>query len=187
VKGAGYEFVIAKATQGTDNVQATFPAYRDRVRSTGMRFGAYHFLDWTQDPVAQAQHFLSVYTPKSGDLPPMLDCEACTVSPTAAIMQMTSFLENVEPKLGGAKMLLYMSYSFPTDHLNGGSDFSGHPLFVAAYNDDLDPPVPTAWKAATFWQWTDSAQITGISGNVDGDRFLGTSAELEALTLKGLP
>ncbi len=187
VKSSGHSFGISKATQSTDNVQTTFAGNMSSMRANGMVAGAYHFLSWHTDPVAQAQHFLSVYKPQNGDLPPALDCEACDVSADAAIAQMAKFLQTVEPHLGGARMLLYMSYSFPSGNLNGGSDFSGHPLWVAAYNSDPTPPVPPPWQNVVMWQYTDALQVAGISGGVDGDRFVGTLADLKAFALKNLP
>lgn len=185
-RASGLTFAIAKATQGTHNVQDTFASNLAGMRAAGLTAGAYHFLDWNVDPVAQAQHFLSVYRPQNGDLPPTLDCEACTVRSNDAIASIAAFLRTVEPHLGGARMLLYLSYSFPDDHLNGGSGFSGHPLWVAAYNSDPNPPVPAAWAKATMWQWTDHASVPGVSGPVDGDRFCGSIADLHAFTLRGI-
>jgi lysozyme len=184
VKASGYSFAIAKATQGVGNIQSTFAGNLSGIRAVGMIAGAYHFLDWNQDPVAQAKHFLSVYTPRAGDLPPTLDCEACTVDSAAAIAQVSGFIHEIEPHLNGARILLYMSYSFPQDSLEGGSGFSGHPLWVAAYNDAAEPPVPDAWTKATIWQWSDAGKVGGIEGSVDLDKFVGTLDELKAFALK---
>lgn len=184
VRAAGYSFAIAKATEGTGNTQATFHTNLAGVRVSGMTFGAYHFLDWLEDPVAQAQHFLSVYSPRPGDLPPTLDCEACTVGSAAAVAQVSGFIDEVEKHLKGARCLLYMSYSFAGDSLQGGSGFAGHPLFVAAYSETAEPPVPAAWSHATIWQWNDTGHVSGIAGDVDLDRFVGTLDDLKAFVLK---
>lgn len=194
VKNAGYSFAIAKATEGTGNVQTSFAHNISGIRAAGMVAGAYHFLSWTSDPAAQAEHFLSVYTPKNGDLPPVLDCEACTVSPAAAIAQISGFLQAVEPRLAGARMILYMSFSFPTDHLNGGSGFSGHPLWVAAYNNDGQPPVPAAWTndKVVLWQYSDGSipqtqpPIAALGTSVDRNRFIGDLNALRAFTVRNL-
>jgi len=191
VQSGGYGFVYDKATEGLYSNQDDFADYRARTKSIGLPFGAYHYLTWSSDPVAQANHFLSVYAPANGDLPPMLDCEACAIGPDAAIEQVSKFLQTVEPHLGGHKMLLYMSYSFPGDHLQGGSGFSGHPLWVAAYNDDpFTSNIPQAWAGKSpgclFWQYSDDLTVPGIPGGVDGDRFEGDAAELQALCLSGL-
>ena len=183
VHASGYSFAIAKATEGTGNVQSTFGGNIAAIRAVGMVAGAYHFLDWNEDPVAQAHHFLSVYTPKPGDLPPTLDCEACTVSSAAAVAQVSGFIDEVERHLSGRRMLLYFSYSFPADHLEGGSAFGGHDIWVAAYSSAAEPPVPDAWEKATIWQWSETGSVGGISGDVDLDRFVGTLDDLKAFCL----
>ena len=43
------------------------------------------------------------------------------------------------------------------------------------------PRVPGGWPTWTFWQRTSSGSVSGISGNVDMNRFNGTTAQLAAL------
>lgn len=198
VRNAGYSFAIAKATQSTGNVQASFPHNISGIRAAGMVAGAYHFLSWTTDPAAQAEHFLSNYTPRNGDLPPTLDCEAVPqgMASDACVNQISRFLEAYERHLHGARMMLYMSFSFPDDHLNGGTGFSGHPLWVAAYNSstDVSGVTPDAWKKGkvAMWQFSDGAiphpqpAIDGLGVNIDRNRFIGDVGALHAFTLKGL-
>ena len=199
VKDSGYSFAIAKATQGAGDVQTSFAHNIDGIRAAGMIAGAYHFLSWEDDPAAQAANFLSVYTPRNGDLPPALDCEAVPAgtSSDTCIAQISGFLEAVEPHLKGARMLLYMSYSFPSGYLNGGTDFGGHPLWVAAYNDDsYESNIPPAWAGKTpgmvMWQYSDGSipttqpPIAGLGSSIDRDRFIGDLDALKAFTLKNL-
>jgi GH25 family lysozyme M1 (1,4-beta-N-acetylmuramidase) len=186
VRSAGYSFAIARATEGALYQDPQFARNITGIRAAGMVAGAYHYLSWLTPAKPQAASFLRAYKPIDGDLPPMLDIEDCTVGAEEAIAQISAFLAEVEPHLNGAKMLLYMSLTFPDTFLAGGSDFSGHPLNVAAYNSDPEPTVPAAWAKATMWQWSDKGRLPGISGNVDLDRFVGTLDELKAFTLKGI-
>jgi lysozyme len=199
VKASGYSFAIAKATQGTGNVQTSFAHNISGIRDAGMIAGAYHFLSWESDPRAQGAHFLSVYTPRKGDIPPALDCEAVPagMSSGACISQISGFLNAVEPHLGGARMLLYMSFSFPSDNLNGGTDFSGHPVWIAAYNTDpFASNVPPAWVGKTpgmvMWQYSDGSipapqpPIAGLGSSIDRDRFNGDIDALKAFTLQNV-
>lgn len=194
LKDAGIGFVVCKATQGTGNVQDSFADYMSRARSVGMVAGAYHFLEWNVDPVAQAHHFLDVYDPRDGDLPPTLDCEACTVDSATAIIHIASWLRTVEAQLHGQRCLLYMSYSFPADHLAGGNGFSGHPLWIAAYESlekGFADVTPAAWspERVKLWQFSDGAGLAplpGISNPVDRDVFNGSLDDLRAFTLQGV-
>jgi GH25 family lysozyme M1 (1,4-beta-N-acetylmuramidase) len=91
-------------------------------------------------------------------------------------------------------MLLYMSYSFPADHLNGGGGFAGHPLWVAAYEDPAHgfaDVTPEAWSngRVPFWQYSDGTgqnPVPGIGADdgVDRDLFNGSAADLAAFTLR---
>jgi lysozyme len=184
VHAAGYSFAIAKATEGTGNTQETFAGNLAAIRAVGMVAGAYHFLDWNEDPIAQAHHFLSVYTPRKGDLPPTLDCEACTCDSAQAVSKVSAFIGEVEKHLSGRRMLLYFSASFPGDHLQGGSGFSGHPVWVAAYNNDPAPPTIAGVGQIKLWQYSESGHVNGISGAVDLDRFVGTLSDLKAFALQ---
>jgi len=200
----GIGFAISKATEGTGNVQDTFAGNRDRARSISMIFGAYHFLSWDADPVAQAEHFLSVYTPKNGDLPPMIDCEAFPGGDgpdsefakasdaqkaawrAQADAVMAGFNAVVEPRLGGSRCLLYANYANLQEQRFTTDNFAGHLLFIAEYNSSPEPSIPCTWTKATFWQYSGSGTVPGITGEVDRDRFLGSAEELAALTLKGI-
>lgn len=199
VKSSGYSFAIAKASQGTTDVQSSFGHNINGIRAAGMTAGAYHFLSWEDDPAAQAAHFRSAYTPRNGDIPPALDCEAVPagMSSDAVIAQISGFLEAYEPHLAGARMLLYMSFSFPSESLNGGSGFSGHPVWIAAYNTDpFDSNIPPAWVGKTpgmvMWQYSDGSipstqpPIAGLGTSIDRDRFNGDLDALKAFTLKTL-
>jgi hypothetical protein len=42
------------------------------------------------------------------------------------------------------------------------------------------PPLIGGWSDHTMWQYTDRAKISGISGGVDRNRFMGSAAELAA-------
>jgi lysozyme len=184
VEQSGRQFVYAKATEGIDNVQETFHDYSQRVRLVdGLFLGAYHFMDWNVDPVAQANHFLSVYTPQAGDLPPALDCEAFDeTNPYDVTDAISAFLKVVEPHLYGSRMILYTFWDAIQIQSFLTSYFSGHLLWLAEPGVEL-PDVPQTWKEPTFWQY-DAQIVPGIDIATDLDRFLGTSEQLANLTMK---
>lgn len=186
VHDAGYSFASAKATEGTGNVQDTFAANCAGIEAADMLMCAYHFMDWTQDGVAQAEHFLSVYQPKTGDLPPMLDCEGTTnLAPMEAVDKIAAFIHRVE-EVTKKRCLLYMGYYFWQDALGATDGFDGHPLWLAQYVADPNidaPSIPHVWPGMTFWQYSETGNVAGISP-CDLDWFIGDINALRALRLE---
>jgi hypothetical protein len=62
----------------------------------------------------------------------------------------------------------------------GTAAFTRFPLWLAYYNPRVYPPLIGGWSEHTMWQYTDRAKISGISGGVDRNRFMGSAAELAA-------
>ena len=84
VRRQGYEFVIAKATQGQGVQDAQFHAFREEAQSLGMLFAAYHFLHSDSSPRAQADN-LAEQLNGAINIPVMIDCEPTKgSSPTLA-------------------------------------------------------------------------------------------------------
>jgi len=198
-RASGYcTFGYAKATQGTDNVQETFARNMTAMRAAGVIPGAYHFFDFAVNATAQAQHFLSVYQQRSGDLPPMLDLEynvddngeplcnadgtlpGCT--PAMAVTAVSTWLGAVE-RVTGRRCVLYCNKYFWIEAMGNSDGFSGHPLWIAAYTGAAPPEIPSVWTTYTFWQYSGSGTVPGFADKVDQDYFNGTLAELQALRL----
>ena len=57
---SGVKGVIHKATQGGGIVDQSYATRRKMALAAGLKWGAYHFFDFTASPVVQATHFLSV-------------------------------------------------------------------------------------------------------------------------------
>jgi len=193
VKSAGVDFAMIKATQGTYNTQTTFAANWSGSKAAGLYRSAYHFFDPTEDGAAQAQHFLSVLgTPQPDDMPAMLDIECpdgdanCLyqgasgqASASDIFTRMWAWIDAVE-KATGKKPIIY---TFGSYFSSNGIDTTGlppYPLFIA------DPTggatncfnVPAPWNSAVIWQYSWTGTVSGISGQVDRDRFIGTLAQL---------
>jgi lysozyme len=201
VADSGVHFAMIKATQGTDDTQETFAANWSGARDAGVRRGAYHFFDPTDDGAAQARRFLAAVGPLApGDLPPMLDIEcpdgdsdclgtgASGSAPAAAIAQrMWDWIDDVEAATATRPIV----YTFATYFESNGIDTSGldaYPLFLA--QPARVPPasaacvtVPDPWSKATMWQYSWSGRVPGIGPTVDLDRFLGSPDDLQALAI----
>jgi hypothetical protein len=153
------------------------------------------------DAVAEADWFVSVAKPQTGELAPVLDLEHTGgLSPLSLRAWASAWLDEVWRQVG-ARPTIYTSPSFWRRSLRDSSVFAGlgSRLWVAHWHVAA-PRVPAAnWGASgwSFWQWTNCSHVPGIRGCVDGDRFRGGSAaaavlappplSIEPPTISGVP
>jgi lysozyme len=169
------DFAYAKATEGETFADDQFARNWQTMKLRSVPRGAYHFFRFAGDPIRQADHFISVVQPEKGDLLPMVDVEVDdgVKSIDAKVGALASFIGRVEKALGGRRMVIYTGYGFWNGSMGGSDAFSGHPLWIAEYNSDLQPALPAGWNSWSIWQYSDAGSIPGIAGNVDLDRLNG--------------
>lgn len=177
----GVTFAIIKATEGTTFVDNHFATNWTNTRANGIVHGAYHFFRPKSDPVAQADFFVNVAgSPKSGDLPPVIDLEVTdglTAAQVAAGAR--TFLQRVQQKTGRVPMI-YTSVRVFNSLLGGPPGFNPYPLWVANWNVRC-PNIPNPpWTRWTFWQSSATGTVAGFGDPVDVDSFNGTFADLMA-------
>ena len=63
VKAAGIVGVIHKSSQGGAVVDQGYASRRKLALACGLKWGAYHFFDFSASPEAQAAHFLLQHDP----------------------------------------------------------------------------------------------------------------------------
>jgi len=172
VKNDGYSFAFVKATEGTGFTDQQFAQNWQGTKNAGVVRGAYHYFHPDLDPVAQANHFINtIGTLAPNDLPPVLDLEhADNLSATTVLSKAQQWLDVVE-NTTGRKPIVYTYPSFWKDNLGNTQQFSDYPLWIANYTSASGPIVPGGWKNWTFWQYSDSGRVNGISGNVDLNKF----------------
>jgi lysozyme len=200
VADGGIAFAMIKATQGTYDTQSTFAANWLGAERAGVRRGAYHFFDPTEDGAAQAQHFLAAVGPlAAADLPPMLDLECpdgdadClgtgasgAAAPAAIASRVAAWIASVEGATGRRPLV----YTFASYFASSGVDAGGleaYPLFLAYPTTGACFGVPAPWQRATMWQYAWTGTVSGVSTAVDRDRFLGSPADLAALSTLAAP
>jgi lysozyme len=183
VASAGKHFVFMKATESTDFVDPTYVTNRDGARTAGLFVGAYHYADPDVTPgdgAAEADHFLAIAPLSSGDLIPVLDLEE-TGGLTATQLQgwVRDYLGRIYERTG-VRGMIYMSPAFWRNKMadtHWFADNGYHVLWIAHWTTAGTPDLPAnAWggNGWTFWQYTSSGSVAGISGRVDLDRFNGT-------------
>ncbi|GMA66201.1 glycoside hydrolase family 25 protein [Alicyclobacillus fastidiosus] len=77
----------------------------------------------------------------------------------------------------GRKPILY-TYPYFADPYLQPTLASSIPLWIANY-DVSQPANAAGWTSWTFWQYSDTGSIPGVTGNVDLDVYSGTLTDLE--------
>ena len=184
VRAAGFEWVIAKATEGLSYRDPAYRRHVDALAGAGLLVGAYGFARVSQgQPRAQARHLYDVAT---GDgrhvVRCVLDLESCPPgTPWAALRE---FAEEYlsELRLSGCLPVLYTMTSW-TGPI--GAYTLGVPVWVAQYRSTTAPWAPAseadmppgAWAA---WQYSGDGgyRVPGIPQ--DCDRNLLRAADVRA-------
>lgn len=185
-KAAGYEFVIAKASDGATYKDKMFANHIKAAKAAGMITGAYHWLQFNADPLVQARNFADAIKAVGGVDLIALDVEWSnglkTVGKVGSETAMKC-LKEIE-RLLGRKPLVYTSAAFFIGYTNG-SEWGKYPLWIASYRTDL-AVIPDCWNAFTFWQQTDKEKVPGgpVKG-LDGNRFNGDMVALQAFVSGG--
>ena len=198
VKASGITFAWAKATEGISITDADFTINASHGKSAGVYMGAYHFAHpASASPASEENHFWSVaggyITADGKTLMPMLDMEVFTGVTGAssysdwanqwcddAVADATANNVHIKPAI----------YTSACSACNFNSSVSQWSSDIADYNGQ-SAQTGTPWSTCgscavwgsgvwTFWQYTDSGAVSGISGGVDSDVFNGTTATLIA-------
>jgi lysozyme len=76
------------------------------------------------------------------------------------------------------KPIIYTFPNFWSETLGNPVGFSQYPLWIAHFTTASRPIVPGDWNEHTFWQFTESGTVRGVSTPVDRNRFNGSPTEL---------
>lgn len=178
------QFAFVKATEGLSYRNPYFARDFAGIRSRGMVRGAYHYARpraGAANAVAQARHFVATTgrLRAVGDLPPVLDLERSGgLRPAALIGWTRAYLQEVK-RLTGRTPMIYTYPAFWRASMANTTAFKSHRLWIATYGPR--PHLVGGWTKYTFWQYTDRARLTGISGPVDMSVFNGSLRTLRAL------
>jgi GH25 family lysozyme M1 (1,4-beta-N-acetylmuramidase) len=180
VKNAGVKFAFIRLSDGDVFQDPKFAANWNGAKQAGIVRGAYQFFRPNQSVTAQADKMIAaIGTYQPGDLPPVIDVEATGgLGPSAVASRVRTWVDRVKGALG-VDPIVYTGKYFWRDQVGGPTSFATNPLWIAQYTS-LCPDLPAPWQRWTFWQYTDSGSVSGISGNVDMNRFNGSVADLLA-------
>lgn len=182
VKGAGVRFAYAKASQGVNYVNPTYDPDRTGAVSHKIAFGGYHFAEARHnDPVAEADHFLSVLKPQPWHLLPCLDLEetGSEGAPPEALEEFAyRFGKHVCDRLKLRCLVLYTDRNMLEHRIKTTARLQK--LYRLWLADLSSSPHPPAGWTLDLWQFNWHGHIPGIVGEVDLDRAL---VPLPSLTL----
>jgi lysozyme len=183
VKGSGRAFGFEKATEGTSYTNPYFAGNWANMKSAGIIRGAYHYGHPSISANAQADYFVSVVKPTAGDLQLALDIETTDgLSPSQVWSWIQAFIARIVYHTGRPG-IIYTGYYFWVDSVGNPRNNLNCPLWLAAYVSDPTPYVPPAWSTWSFWQYSDSGRVPGVSGAVDLDAWNGSLTSLKKLEL----
>jgi lysozyme len=175
----GVNFAFIKATEGGDQVDPMFADHWRGAGSAGVRRGAYHFFYHCRPAAEQARWFIRNVPRTPGALPPVLDLEWTPTSPTctirrdgATIRKEAGIFLDILERHYGQRPIIYTTVDFFTDTELWRLD--GVEFWLRAVADHPDGIY--GGRAWSFWQYTSTGRIPGISGPVDINAFAGSRA-----------
>lgn len=186
VKAAGKKYAIMRAAHAM-KVDTKFDYNWKQCHAVGLHCGVYQYFEPAEDPIKQADLLLSMMGKLGpGDLPPVIDVESKTGStPSQTAAAVGKWIAHVE-KAVGRKPMIYTGFYFWKDNV-GSNAFASYPLWHAQYCTSCCPKIAVPWTKWHFWQHSSTGSVSGISGNVDLNRWDGTAAALAAFAVTTPP
>lgn len=174
-KADSVEFVILKATEGTDFCDAMFATNCDAAHSAGLMVGAYHFFRFDSPGHLQAYHFLRAVQGRSIDLPLAIDVEdwqnAEGVPDNEVISQLRVMADVM--RAAGYHVMVYTNKKGLASYVEPA--FEGSlPVWLSA---PTGCPAHDEWS---LWQHSHEGAVNGANGPVDLNTFNGSRADFEA-------
>ncbi len=167
------DFVIIKATEGTNYINPTWEEQAGQVIQTNKLLGFYHFAS-TGNPITEADFFISVVKNYIGKAILVLDFEAGAINAWGNVGA-RQFLNRVKEKTG-INPMIYMSAEV-TRQFNWSTISNTNPLWVAQYASMnptgyqsepwTDGKGYGAWSSAAIHQYSSAGSLANWNGNLD--------------------
>ncbi|WP_381792532.1 lysozyme [Streptomyces niveus] len=191
VKAAGIDFAYMKATEGTNFKDASFNANYTNSYNAGLIRGAYHFArPNSSNGATQANYFASNGGGWSKDgktLPGVLDIEgnpsgaSCYGLSTTQMRTWVNDFYNTYKARTGRDVVIYTTASWWNSCTGNWTGMAAKsPLWVAHWGT-TSPNIPAGFPTWTIWQYTATGRVSGVSGDVDRNKFNGSMDRLVAL------
>lgn len=177
LRQAGTQFAFIKATEGGDHVDNRFMENWYGAKKAGVPRGAYHFVYWCRPAHEQAAWFKRNVPADPDALPPVLDVEWNGQSvncpkkvPREQALAMINLMLHEMEKHTGKRPIIYTDITFHKEILEG--EFNDYPYWIRS--TAAEPHERYDNRRWTFWQFTTTGRVPGVSGDVDRNTFYGT-------------
>lgn len=161
VAADGIDFVLIKATEGTDFKDRNFNTNYRLARRANLRTGAYHFFRFDTDGRLQAINLLHSTRNLPLDFPLIIDVEEWGNPDAIATSEIIGRLRDMIAHLRyfNRDIIIYTNKDGYDRFIHG--NFDDYPLWLCSFTD-IDPSIK--WH---MWQYTHRGRVDGISGHVD--------------------
>jgi lysozyme len=179
VATSGVAFAFIKATEGGDRLDPMFDQNWRGAQRAGIPTGAYHFYYFCRSGADQARWFIRNVPRRALTLPPVLDMEWNHTSPTCRLRpdpetvraEAADFLRIVGAHYG-RRPVIYTTVDFwERNQMWKLGDYDFWLRSVAGHPQDVYDGHH--WS---FWQYTGTGTVPGITGKVDLNAFYGSPA-----------
>lgn len=167
----GIKIVYIRAGAGSDYEDPYFEKNYAGAKAAGLKIGFYHSMTASTEAeaVAEADFFTGLIAGKEYDCLPAMDYGYIhNLSTAAANANALSFLKEVKKKTGGNAVIYTDAYGAISVW---NSEVASEALLWVAEYGVSEPKANGKWSGYAGWQYTDTGKVSGISGDVDRDRF----------------
>lgn len=166
-KDAGYEFVVVKATQGSESGSHILDKYFykniEQANKAGLQTSAYHYFLAISEDDARAEADWFIKALDKVKLTGYVFCDVEDHSLTKDTDKLTSYINAFLDQLNKAgynKVGIYSGKSFYENRINKDELPKDCLLWLARYNSFLG-------CEADMWQYSSSASVPGLKGSID--------------------
>ena len=190
VAATGVAFGYVTVSRGlTEEEGQHIAANWQSMKEAGVLRGGYHYLRPLKDVESQARRFGEILAKLGGyELPPAVRLKAVgtqsgvneweVIPQGKRIELLLRWLEIVE-RAAGRKCVLATNVPFLQRHLGGFAALTDRDIWIADYRATGEPPAPQPWPQWTFWRYSESGTLPGVSAPVSLNYFNGARAELD--------
>lgn len=186
VRNSGIQFAFIKATEGTTYKDPRFNTNYVNAYYAGVIRGAYHFARPNVSSGATQANFLAsnggAWSADGRTLPAALDLEAGCYGKTQSGMRswIQDFINTYRARTGRYAIIYTTTSWWVSCTGNWSTPWRNNPLWIARWAS-TPGTLPAGAPFWSFWQYTSSGSVPGISGAVDRDYFNGDRTRLIAL------